>query len=169
MNWKAIFYRFILKTTGHKRYKYFTILQDILFNGKAIDFQHQKLLDLLIHCEKYVPYYKNIFQKINYFPSKDGLVIEKFIKIPPIDKQTVREQRVRLLSNSFSKKELIKETTGGSTGEPLNIYVCKDSIEWNRAGEWCRNLLGGWQFGDKIVVFWGNPHDLKLYYKFQKK
>lgn len=169
MDWKTKFYLLTLKITGHKRYEYFKLLREVLFKGKTIDFQQKALLKLLIHCEKCVPYYRKIFQEINYIPSKEGFVSGKFAQIPPIDKRTVRANRRDLLSEFFSKKELIKETTGGSTGEPLNIYVSKDAIEWTRAAEWCRHLLGGWKFGDKTALFWGNPRDIKVYKKVRKK
>jgi phenylacetate-CoA ligase len=169
MDLKTNLYLFILKLSRHKRYHYFNLLKEILYNRKVIEFQREALLKLLCHCEKYVPYYRKIFKEINYSPVKEGLVLEKFIKIPPLDKPTIRKNRDLLLSEFFPTKELIKETTGGSTGEPLNIFVSKDTIEWNRAGEWCRHFLGGWKFGDKIAFFWGNPRDIEVYKKFKKK
>jgi len=169
MNWKKLPYFIILKISGYKRYRYFRLLREIMYSGKAVDFQHTALLDLLKYCEKYVPYYRKIFREIDYSPIKEGLVLEKFVQIPPLDKATIRKNRDALISEIFPKEKLIKETTGGSTGEPLNIFVSKDTIEWNRAGEWCRHFLGGWDFGDKIAFFWGHPRDIEVYKNFLKK
>lgn len=109
MDWKTKFYLLILKVTAHKRYEYFKHLQEVLFEGKTIDFQEKALLKLLIICERYVPYYRKIFKEINYIPSEEGFILEKFTKIPPIEKRTVRVNSRNLLSEFFPKKKLIWE------------------------------------------------------------
>ena len=113
-------------------------------------FQKQRLEALLQHAYQTAPYYREFLKAAN----------SDISKIPPLEKQDIREQVDRLYSTAFTQKQRIRNATGGSTGTPLTFY--QDRNYWNQ-----RNLSvyyfdqwAGWDFGEPQLVIWGSLADL---------
>ncbi len=114
-------------------------------------FQRERLQQLLQHAYQTTSYYRELLKT----DSPD------ISQIPPLEKETIREQLADLCSESFSSKLRIKNATGGSTGTPLTFY--QDRNYWNQ-----RNLSvyyfdrwAGWNFGQAQLIIWGALADFK--------
>ena len=119
----------------------------------VLAFQAERLEKLLRHAYQTTPYYRDLFKKASLPPGSLG--IATFSRIPPLEKQTIREQPERLCSEAFPQQQRIKNATGGSTGTPLTFY--QDRNYWNQ-----RNLSvyyfdrwAGWDFGEPQLIIWG--------------
>ena len=114
-------------------------------------FQIQRLERLLRHAYQTTPYYREFLKT----PAFD------ISRIPPLEKQDIREQSDRLYSTAFTRRQRIRNATGGSTGTPLTFY--QDRNYWNQ-----RNLSvyyfdqwAGWDFGEPQLVIWGSLADFR--------
>jgi Coenzyme F390 synthetase len=119
------------------------------------DLQNDKLRKLVRHCYEHVPYYTKLFDRLGIKP-EDIRKPEDLKKLPILTKQIIRDNYDDLIPIDMPKSRLIKSSTGGSTGTPLQF--CKDAKEWSgqkaatlRAWEWY-----GLHLGDKIFSLGGN-------------
>lgn len=131
----------------------------------VLAFQAQRLEALLRHAYQTTPYYRELFTKIGMRHGNLALQINAasidVSQIPPLEKQTIREELERLCSEVFSQQQRIKNATGGSTGTPLTFY--QDRHYWNE-----RNLSvyyfdrwAGWDFGAPQLIVWGSLADVE--------
>lgn len=113
--------------------------------------QFSKLKILLIESSKYVPYYKELFSKINFDPVKDFNHIDDIKKLPILKKEIVRANREKFISEEYSKGAL-KFKTSGSSGNPFtslispNHWIVEQGVVW-RHWKW-----GGYNFRDKMAI-----------------
>lgn len=119
------------------------------------EIQNRKLRKLVHHCYESVPYYTKLFNRLVIKP-EDIQTREDLGKLPVLTKQIIRDNYDDLMPAGIQSSRLIKCSTGGSTGTPLQF--CKDAKEWSgqkaatlRAWEWY-----GLHLGDKIFSLGGN-------------
>ena len=138
-----------------------------LFNSNRdtiLNYQRKRLNLLIQHAYNTTPYYHDLFKDINL--KLDDLIqqlnsdLTAIATIPPLEKQTIRDQLDNLLSDKFPTQKRISNATGGSTGTPLKFY--QDRTYWNQ-----RNLSvyyfdrwAEWDFGERQMVIWGSPTDI---------
>jgi phenylacetate-CoA ligase len=121
---------------------------------KIKELQELKLKKLIHHIYYHVGYYRETFDELGLKPS-DIKTIEDLKKLPLLDKNTVRNNLYfDLLSDNHDKRNILKITTSGSTGEPFICYADKHQLEirWAttlRSMEWT-----GYRFGDKQARLW---------------
>lgn len=138
----------------HTRIKEFRKYDSIPRTG-IISLQNNKLQRLIRHCYENVPYYTKLFDRLGLKP-EDIQTREELIRLPILTKQMIRDNYSDLIPKNIPSSRLIKCSTGGSTGTPLQF--CKDAQEWSgqkaatlRAWEWY-----GLHLGDKIFSLGGN-------------
>lgn len=132
------------------------------------EIQSERLRALIKHAYENVPYYHKKFREAGVKPI-DIKNPEHLIKLPILTRSDVRENFNDLIAANLPKEKLVPNATGGSTGEPLQFCVTKESIAHgsaaaHRAYEWY-----GWEFGDRIAYLWGSPIDLSAQEKIRKK
>lgn len=130
---------------------------------KLKNIQLKRLEHLLNYSYNYVPYYKKLFEDFGLI-KKTGINIEKFYKLPLLDKVKIRENYDSLKSINIKNLNASTNRTGGATGEPLEFYQDRRSAmitggvvlrwfyEWHGIGS-----------GDKELKLWGSTRD--LFYK----
>ena len=116
-----------------------------------VAFQMESLERLLQHAYHTTPYYRELLKAANF----------DIYRVPPLEKQDIREQLDRLYSTVYRRKQRIQNATSGSTGAPLTFY--QDRNYWNQ-----RNLSvyyfdqwAGWNFGEPQLVICGSLADLE--------
>jgi phenylacetate-CoA ligase len=121
---------------------------------KIKELQEVKLRRLINQAYYHVGYYRELFDKHGLKPS-DISTIEDLQKLPFLDKNSVRSNLYfDLMSDNHDKRNILKVTTSGSTGEPFVCYADKHQLEirWAttmRSMEWT-----GYRFGDKQARLW---------------
>lgn len=115
------------------------------------EYQNIRLRMLIKHSVNTVPYYSNLFNKMN-LSVRDIQTKSDLSKIPILTKSEIKEQGLnRFLSSNFPKRNIINASSSGSTGEPLFYRNTKEAYSLNIAA----NLRGwswmGYEIGDKYV------------------
>ncbi len=106
------------------------------FNHAQIAEYHNKHLQRMVHhCYQHVPYYKDLFRKLNLSP-EDIQTRQDLVKIPFLDKQTVRENYDKLIAGNKRNFLCNIATTSGSTGTPAKFLRDYQSINFEHAAVW---------------------------------
>lgn len=118
------------------------------------DLQNEKLRKLIQHCYKNVPYYTELFDKLNLKP-EDIQTKEDLKKLPYLDKYIVKENFDKLIAKNRLKCLAYETKTSGTTGTPGKIMWDKASLahEYATVARFCQNA------GDnklKRVILRGN-------------
>ena len=116
--------------------------------------QWEKLIKLLHHAYKNVPYFHKLFVENDIHPH-DIKSINDFRKIPVLTKDIIIENFEDMLSKNIKIFKPYKKSTGGSTGKPLIYFMDRKS----RSAQWATLYrlwhIGGWNPGEKIVYLGG--------------
>ena len=134
--------------------------QDSLSEEEIRNLQNAKLQRLVAHCYETVPYYRHLFDSLGVKPEQ--IRCREDLKVlPPLTKQTIRDNYNEMFSTAVDPKRLRKSSTGGSTGTPLNF--CTDAREWSC---WKASTLRAWEWygihlGDKFFSLGGNSINQK--------
>jgi phenylacetate-CoA ligase len=98
---------------------------------QIMDFQFQCFLDVYRHAITSIPFYKRYYGD-HGLDENSIKSPEDIAKIPPISKDMVRENLQDFVWPSFPPKKIRKSTTGGTTGQPLSMYMSRLSpqIQW---------------------------------------
>jgi phenylacetate-CoA ligase len=108
----------------------------------------------LQHAYLTVPYYRRAFDAAGFKPNQIQSLAD-FSKIPLLSKQDVRENvHFSMFSDLHNKKEMLKITTSGSTGEPFVCYADKFQLEMRFATTLRALEMSGWKFGDRQLRLW---------------
>ena len=83
-----------------------------------------------------------------------------FLQIPPLTKSEIKENIENMISNTYIKKDLFLDKTGGSTGTPLNFYYDKSKSEYREAFRMRSTRWTSWDIGDKVATIWGAQRDI---------
>ena len=129
--------------------------------GKLEEYQWTKLVKLLSYSYKNVKYYRQLFDKlgINVVNIKS---FQDFSKIPKLTKNTIQNNFNDLTSCLIKKKDMYLDSTGGSTGQPLNYYHDKSYYEWEKAAAiraW--KYFVGFKKNELETVVWGAERDVE--------
>ncbi|MCK4464707.1 MAG: phenylacetate--CoA ligase family protein [Bacteroidales bacterium] len=84
------------------------------------EYQLKKLKFLINYCWENIEGYREYWEESNFHPEKVNS-LEDLKKIPAISKDIIREN-IKKFSNT-KLKNLVFQTTGGSTGTPFGFYV----------------------------------------------
>ncbi len=121
------------------------------FNEKELrEYQFHKLRKLLSHCKQNVPYYRDLI---------DVNDLDQLRELPVLDKDGIRKNFDSLQAHNL-KKDLIKMSTGGSTGQPLIFFVDKNRVSYDKALRLRNRQWWGIGAGDREAVIWGSPIEL---------
>jgi phenylacetate-CoA ligase len=118
------------------------------------ELQDEKLRRLVRHAYRNVPYYRAAMQRARLRP-EDIRGQDDLCKLPYLTKSDVRRHLYfDMMSETADKRDMLKISTSGSTGEPFVCYADRAQLEFRwaatlRAQEWT-----GYQFGDRCVRLW---------------
>lgn len=99
------------------------------------DIQRKKLQKLLTHAYQNVPYYKKLFDELN-FRSDHFQSFDDILTLPVLTKRDVRSNFDSLLARNCRQFAPRLRATSGSTGEPLVFYASKASHSSIWASNW---------------------------------
>ena len=114
--------------------------------------------EILTHAVQHVPYYRRIAEARN-LPAESKLALEVFPLLTRSDLQTNFDE---LTSDDAASRRPRKDSTGGSTGQPVVFLHDHAHQAWVRATE--EYLMRSW-FGvdrsrDTKLILWGSAVDL---------
>lgn len=123
----------------------------------------KRVKEILIDANKNTKYYSNLFKKHKFKP-ENMKSLKELQKIPILTKKDIQQNYNDLISNKYEESKLIKNSTGGSTGNTLNYLQTNKYYEYGIAYQYYNWYRTGYKFGDKIAYLWGSEYD----YNFRK-
>ena len=125
--------------------------------GTLEKFQAGRLRHFLKRIEVEVPYYRDVFRRTHFDPTTLQSVTD-LSALPLLTKSEIRAHRDAFLRPGA--RGLIPNSTGGSTGEPLQFFVGKGRVTADVASR--RRAMRWWgvDIGDPEIVLWGSPIEI---------
>jgi phenylacetate-CoA ligase len=121
------------------------------------ELQLKRLRQLLTQAQQHVPYYRDLFAKLQFNP-QDVHTLSDLARLPLLDKATIRANTDALKSETA--KSIARFNTGGSSGEPLIFYIGKERVSHDVAAKWRATRWWDVDIGDEEIVVWGSPIEL---------
>lgn len=123
------------------------------------DYQQKQLEKLLQHAYRHVPYYRKIMQEYGVVDN-GKIVLDRFIYIPFLTKEILREHFEELKSDDLDQRKWYKNTSGGSTGEPVTFIQDKEYSEKVAAQTFLGSRMAGKDMCEPEIKLWGSERDL---------
>lgn len=122
--------------------------------------QQQSLHRLLQHAYRNVPYYRGEMQAGGLVDQDGQIALGRFKELPLLDKNTIRQQEWKMCSDTLSEQDWYFNTSGGSTGEPIQIVQDSEYRLWSVAMQRLYARWSGYSGGEPRVLLWGSERDL---------
>lgn len=103
-------------------------------------------------------YYRDLFDEIGFDPYVD-FGFEEFTRIPVLEREQVQRGAGRLISNRVPRQRLRRDSTGGSTGMPTEIWIGPEETGWRESAIARFMERIGAPPGTRTVFFWGHHLD----------
>lgn len=117
--------------------------------------QSNKLSRLLRHANESCPYYARLFSTHRIDPRQDD-PLAVLQRLPLLDKATIRSKPFEVAARAVLGKAK-RMSTGGSTGEPLTLFVDRMRRAYDKAARMRTHRWFGVEPGDKEAYLWGAP------------
>lgn len=157
---------------GNKIRSYLKYLQETqrYSENELKSLQEEKLRSLLLYSIDKVPAYskyRHLYTDIMENP------FSAITKLPILTKQDFSHSSLAYISNDVKKEDLIPNRTGGSTGEPVQFYLDRKTVEFYEAARWRGLSWSNIKIGDSSAMIWGSPIELtqqqRLSYKLKER
>lgn len=161
VNWRKPLVGLTLNLTGRPAFKYFRYLKLLQYESpeKLQHLQDEKLEQLLLHSYRNVSYYSKILPQAGVI--KNGNVaLENFQNIPILTKDIIRREGEKLYSIDHKRRHSYKNSSGGSTGQPVVLLQNKNYQAWVLAARFLYNYWGGKEVGQPEIKLWGSERDI---------
>jgi len=122
--------------------------------AELIEYQNEKLRPLIKHCYENVPYYRSVMESRKLRPA-DIRTVDDLLKLPVLERETVRDKLAQLKAANFKPAELISGFTSGTTGSPLQLYWDNQICRVKTATDWLQKKIAGINPGEKMAFFLG--------------
>ena len=120
------------------------------------ELQSRRLGDLLKHCVSSVPFYRQRVAldhvALTAAPAK---VIQNW---PVLSKELVNKHGHELVSEEYDIRQLLKSSTGGSTGTPMRFWRTNECIAMRKAQEMIFDAMMGYRPGMRLGLFVSAAH-----------
>jgi phenylacetate-CoA ligase len=116
--------------------------------------QAKKLVRILTYAKRNVPFYEDV----NLRGMNHANVISYLRKMPFMTKDILRESFSELKSSSFTGRYR-RNTSGGTTGEPVTFLQDNDYRTFGMASELLFHSWAGRKFYEPIIKLWGSERD----------
>jgi phenylacetate-coenzyme A ligase PaaK-like adenylate-forming protein len=158
---KKLIHGTISKITGNDYSKEYCELNAINTQEKLSSFLQCHISSLLLHADSNVPYYHDIFQKIN-LTNKGTIDLSKFADIPLLTKELLRTYHDQIISKDYTTRKWYYNSSGGSTGEPVSFIQDDNYVKWGNATKYYyyQDILKIDEQHVKKILLWGSPRDL---------
>lgn len=124
----------------------------------SINITRELLIQLLNHCQLAVPYYKKKIIKLgDGFKDDPESYLTHF---PVLNKDIIRTCFEQLKSEDLAQRKWFSNTSGGSTGEPIQVIQDQSYFDRSMAISLVYSKWIGRETGETEVYLWGSEKDL---------
>ena len=122
--------------------------------------QKQRLNRLLVHSYHHVPYYREILRSADVVGESGEVNMESFGNIPLLDKAMIRSHFKELKSDDLFTRKWYKNSSGGSTGEPVSFIQDLTYADWTSAIKILYDSWTNYSIAERKIRLWGSIRDL---------
>jgi len=119
--------------------------------------QRKKLYKLITYASQNIPYYRGIIKEHNLQFSENN-IFDDIKKLPLLTKDVIRNNFDELYK--FRDNTYYRNSSGGSTGEPVIFYQDSNYFAWNTAAKILFDEWAGRKIGEPMVKLWGSMQDI---------
>ena len=121
--------------------------------------QLNRLKRLVTHAYENVPYYRQRYRRLGIHPH-DIKCLEDFQALPLLTREDVRGNIPSMVADNATRRALLLDSTGGSTGDPMQFYAERSFWRRNMASTRRGRAWHGLGEGAKTAWFWGALRDM---------
>ena len=136
-----------------KVYKEFERMQWYSYN-ELIEYQNERLRNLIKHCYENVPYYRRIMDERKLKPN-DIKTREDLIKLPLLTREDIKKNFKDLIARNVKKWLLRPGHTSGTTGSPLEFYWDIQTCVVHHVAYWRQRSWAGSEYGEPFATLQG--------------
>jgi phenylacetate-CoA ligase len=131
-------------------------------NEQMVEYQTHRLREIIDIADHHVPYYRKLFCELG-LSSNDIKTAKDLKKLPILEKDSVRVDPLRFVDERLNPRDLLKETTTGTTGTPIRVLMTRRARQEHYAffETRCRRVAG-LRFGQDAYVTFGVKHVVAL-------
>ena len=124
--------------------------------------QLKRLNHLLNHAFKFVPFYKKHWKDLKYIKNNTIVLnsINQLYDFPILTKELIRNNSSHLVAININPKKTFNQTSGGSTGVPVNFVQDEEYQINNLASFYLQHSWKGINFYNKTIYLWGAERDI---------
>ena len=105
-------------------------------------------------------YYRELFDRVGFDPRAE-FTFDDFSRLPVLTRENIHEAGRKVLSSSVPAEQLLKDSTGGSTGAPTVIWLGPNERGWRDSGMERFFEQLGMPAGSRTALLWGHHLDPK--------
>jgi phenylacetate-CoA ligase len=124
---------------------------------ELLDRQWQQVRKTINNAACDVPYYRQALKEVGWDFSNKKFSDKDFLKIPKLEKETLRDRISELLNPNYFGR-ITKGSTSGSTGKSLSLFYSSEHESYSEAGRWRAKDWWGIKPGSPHVSIWGRPY-----------
>jgi len=121
--------------------------------------QQKKLASLIRHAYQHVPYYRGVLIESGVIAESGVISLERFSSIPLLDKKIIKAEFERMKSDDLHERSWFVESSGGSTGMPIDIVQDRGFLDWSDAVKIMGDEWSGLEMGKRRAYVWGSVRD----------
>ncbi len=121
----------------------------------------EMLRELLVHAGRRVPWYGRLFREVGFRPELLDSP-ERLRELPPLSKEDIQDNLEELTADDAEERGAYLNSTGGSTGHPLNFYHDARFREETAPNQWVSDGAAGLRLGDRACVLWAARRDTRF-------
>jgi phenylacetate-CoA ligase len=103
-------------------------------------------------------HYRQLFDDAGFDPEGD-FEFDDFARLPVLERDTVASAGRRIISTAVDPDQLTKQSTGGSTGAPTEVWQGPEERGWGESGVAFPLARIGVPHGSSTGLFWGHHLD----------
>lgn len=129
------------------------------------ELQEKKLRRLLSHAGDHSPYYAARLDAAGIDPM--SMTLRDLVRLRTISKDDIRASLDGMIVRDVPGG-LFESTTGGSTGEPLRFYMCRERQAADQAARARTRSWFGIEPGARELYLWGSPVEVRATDRFKR-
>jgi len=123
--------------------------------------QRKRLSQLLLHAVSNVPHYRDVLTA-NGVVNADHVDIGRFRQVPELTRDMLRTKFDRLKSDDLAARAWYRNSSGGSSGEPVALLQDRYYEEMGEASTEMHYSWAGRAIGEPFVKLWGSDRDVLI-------
>jgi len=150
--------------TNFPRLSYYLLqgTRRLRWNEKKIrKYQNKQVRRVVKNASDNVPFYRRMFKSAGVYP-EEIKTVDDLKRLPIVRKTDIKKiPETENISKEFNVRNLRVVKTGGSTGEPLSIYLSKKEDDWRKSIYLRANISCGQRPRDRWVALTEAEHALE--------